>query len=207
MSTGDRPMPPEPLIHEGTSYEPDPGAAAWMKNTFVDSGGELHNEDHQHLEFAWLGVVWTNERNQRKQKRVLGMAETVDFRDRTWKRGRQQHQLREWFGELPDFLITLYAPHVAGLDDASFCALVEHELFHCAQELDEYGAPVFGKDGRPKWEIRAHDVEEFTGVVRRYGLEAAGPGVQEMVDAASAEPEVAAAEIDGACGTCARRAA
>lgn len=206
MSAGDRPTPPEPLIQEGASYEPDPGAAAWMKNTFVDPGGELTNSDHEHLRWAWLGVVWTNERYQRKQKRVLGMAETVDFRDRTWKKGRQQHQLREWFGELPDFLITLYAPHVAGLDDASFCALVEHELYHCAQELDEYGAPAFGADGRPKWEIRAHDVEEFVGVVDRYGAEAASPNVGRMVEAARSEPTVEAAEIAGGCGTCLKAA-
>ncbi len=31
--------------------------------------------------------------------------------------------------------------------EAEFCALVEHEPYHLAQELDEFGAPKFTKDG------------------------------------------------------------
>ncbi|UIK01498.1 hypothetical protein LZK82_26610 (plasmid) [Rhizobium leguminosarum] len=29
--------------------------------------------------------------------------------------------------------------------DAQACALMEHELSHCAQELDDFGAPKFPK--------------------------------------------------------------
>ena len=47
--------------------------------------------------------------------------------------------------------------------------------------------------------MRAHDVEEFVGVVRRYG---ASQEVRALVEAASQPPEVAKINIARACGTC-----
>ncbi|WFU46213.1 putative metallopeptidase [Sinorhizobium terangae] len=45
-------------------------------------------------------------------------------------------------------------------------ALVEHELYHAAQETDASGAPKFSRStGRPVFVIRGQDVEEFVGVV------------------------------------------
>ncbi|MDP1363112.1 putative metallopeptidase, partial [Klebsiella variicola] len=51
----------------------------------------------------------------------------------------------------------------------------------------------------PKLEMRGHDVEEFVGVVRRYG---ASPDVQVLVDAANKPAEVGKLNISRACGTC-----
>ncbi|MCY1459247.1 hypothetical protein D9M71_767050 [compost metagenome] len=107
--------------------------------------------------------------------------------------------MRKWFGEVPDYLITLAADYCAECTDAEFCALVEHELYHIAQATDQYGAPKFTQEGLPKLQMRGHDVEEFVGVVRRYG---AGEDVQQLIDAASRPPEVAKINIAGACGTC-----
>jgi hypothetical protein len=84
-------------------------------------------------------------------------------------------------------------------------ALVEHELYHAGHARDEYGLPKFRRDGSPAFRLRGHDVEEFVGVVRRYGAEAAG--VSALVDAAAGRPEVAAAHIAEACGNCLLRAA
>jgi len=51
-------------------------------------------------------------------------------------------------------------------------------------ERDAFGAPKFKKStGLPSFTLRGHDVEEFVGVVRRYG--AAAAGVQAMIDAAA----------------------
>ncbi|NRP70767.1 hypothetical protein ILFOPFJJ_01649 [Ensifer psoraleae] len=84
--------------------------------------------------------------------------------------------------------------------------LVEHELYHAAQETDAFGAPKFSKStGRPIFTIRGHDVEEFVGVVRRYGADAAG--VRAMVDAANQKPEIARVQIAHPCGTCQLRVA
>jgi Putative phage metallopeptidase len=54
----------------------------------------------------------------------------------------------------------------------------------------------------PAFTLVGHDVEEFIGVVRRYG--AAAAGVQAMIDAAADGPTVAQADVDFACGNCAR---
>lgn len=89
--------------------------------------------------------------------------------------------------------------------DAEFCALVEHELYHCGQERDAFGAPKFRQSGLPAFTMRGHDVEEFVGVVRRYGADASG--VRDLVEAASHEPTIARASIAQACGTCMLRVA
>ncbi|HHP1741547.1 TPA: putative metallopeptidase, partial [Klebsiella pneumoniae] len=61
-------------------------------------------------------------------------------------------------------------------------------------------APKFNKEtGMPVLKLRGHDVEEFVGVVRRYG---ASKDVQEMVDAANRPAEVAHIDVARACGTC-----
>lgn len=83
--------------------------------------------------------------------------------------------------------------------DAEFCALVEHDLYHIAQKTDQYGGPKFTEHGSPSLTLRGHDVEEFVGVVRRYG---ASEDVQQLIDAASKPPEVAKINIARACGTC-----
>lgn len=80
-----------------------------------------------------------------------------------------------------------------------FCALVEHELYHIAQARDEWGELKFTDEGLPKLKMQAHDVEEFTGVVRRYGP---SREVEEMVKAAKSVPEIAKINIAKACGTC-----
>nr|WP_271894430.1 putative metallopeptidase [Phyllobacterium sp. IY22] len=47
---------------------------------------------------------------------------------------------------------------------------MEHELYHAGQDRDSFGAPKFRKStGLPVFILRGHDIEEFIGVVRRYG--------------------------------------
>ena len=61
------------------------------------------------------------------------------------------------------------------------------------QALDEFGFPKFSSEtGRPVFALKAHDVEEFEGVVSRYGAEASG--VKEMVLAANKGQSIAAAK-------------
>ncbi|HVR48145.1 MAG TPA: putative metallopeptidase, partial [Pseudorhodoferax sp.] len=91
--------------------------------------------------------------------------------------------------------------------DAEWCALVEHELYHVGQEMDEFGAPKFTREGMPRLCIRGHDVEEFVGVVRRYGVGDPDGAIGRLARAAGAMPEIGRANIAGACGTCLLRAA
>lgn len=206
-----RPQPPEDLasfsnVEMADRFVPADDLREWIFDTFIAEDGELANPDHAHLAEAEIGVLWTNCDNSRNMRAVIGQAELMPpMAMGKWQRARALQQIEEWFGDLPDFLITFSAPASAGMDDTSFCALVEHELYHCAQSRDMYGMPKFTKEGRPVFAMRGHDVEEFVGVVARYG--ATDHQLQAMVDAANRRPSVALADIRGACGTCSLKAA
>lgn len=201
-----RPFPPETMADVRERFEPADDLRSWIIATFIADDGELANEDHRHLMDAEIGVLWTNVDNGRNMRVVIGQAELMPpMAMGKWQKARATQQIEEWFGEVPDFLLTFYAPAASTMDDTSFCALVEHELYHCGQKRDSYGMPKFTQDGRPAFAIKGHDVEEFVGVVARYG--AVASGVTDMVDAANRRPTVARADIAGACGTCLRAAA
>ena len=203
-----RPVPPAHLLEISARhrFEPAPDLLEWLTATFIELSGTLYNEEHQHLEFASIGVLWTDAPNSRHGRAVVGQCEVGTPRAMgKWAKARAEQQVQDWFGRIPDFILTFAAPYAAECDDASFCALIEHELFHAAQERDAFGAPKFRKDGSPAFTIRGHDVEEFIGVVRRYGTDAAG--IRELVDAANSKPEIGPASITWACGTCDKKAA
>ncbi|WP_345956777.1 putative metallopeptidase [Pseudomonas fulva] len=195
-----RPFPP-PLLAEQPlmQLKPAPDVWSWVQCEILADTGSIHNPEHAHLIDANIGVLWASSGAAKQGRVVLGQAEQLMFRAGGWQKARQEQQMREWFGEEPAYLITLAADYCAQCTDAEFCALVEHELYHIAQATDQYGAPKFTQDGMPKLEMRGHDVEEFIGVVRRYG---ASNDVQQLIDAASRPPEVAKINISRACGTC-----
>ena len=195
-----RPMPPAALLeYLWLTLRPAPEVWEWIQREILATTGSIHNEEHAHLIDANIGVLWASSAFNKNGRSVLGQAEQVMFRAGGWQKARQEQQMREWFGEEPDYLITLAADYCAQCTEAEFCALVEHELYHIAQATDQYGAPKFTRDGLPKLEMCGHDVEEFVGVVRRYG---ASHDVQQLINAASRPPEVAKINIARACGTC-----
>lgn len=202
-----RPHPPDEVGDDAPErFVPDANFADWIRGTFIDATGPLANDAHEHLSDARIGVLWTNAINSTKMRRVMATAEIPQTMGGAWKRGRAEQQIRDWFDSDVDFLLTFYAPECSVLDDRSFCALVEHELYHCAQAVDQYGEPKFDRmTGAPLYAIKGHDVEEFTGVVRRYG--ATSNDVRELVAAANTRPLIGSDPIALACGTCARAAA
>jgi hypothetical protein len=200
-----RPQPPESLFESPwLSFAPAPELRKWASDMFLVEGASLYNEDHAHLEHASVEFLWASGGFAKQGRTVLGQCEEVTFRAGPWQKGRQEQQMREWFGQVPDFVITLDADYSRKCSDAEFCALVEHEMYHVGHAKDEFGAPAFTKDGLPKFGMRGHDVEEFIGVVRRYGASA---DVQRLLDAAKTTPEVAKLNIARACGTCLLKAA
>lgn len=197
-----RPYPPADFIEEFSPYIkliPAVGIMQWVTDNILSSEGELHNPDHAHLIDADIAFMWAASAFSKKGRTVLGQAEEVMMRAGGWQKARMEQQMYEWFGHKPDYIITLAADFCSQCSDMEFCALVEHELYHIAQDTDEFGAPKFTRDGQPKLCMRGHDVEEFVGVVRRYGASA---DVQEIIDAASQPAEVAKINIARACGTC-----
>lgn len=207
-SANPRPSPPPEILDRlaVAAFVPAPEVAEWAEATFLDEASKLHNPDHAHLAHAEIGFLWTNVPNGRNMRTVIGQCEVGTPRAMgKWAKARAELQITDWFGRVPDFIITLDASYCVQASDAEFCALVEHEMYHAGQERDEFGQPKFTQSGRPKFGIRGHDVEEFIGVVRRYG--AISHEVQAMVQAASKRPEVASVHVAQACGTCQLRVA
>lgn len=199
-----RPQPPEHVVSaiDGV-FEPSPELSEWVENTFVSETAVLVNNEHAHLRQASIGYVWTNVENIKKGKMILGTCQKLPPNGDKWTAGRSIAQIYSWFGHMPDFLITLYAPACADMLDSSFMALVEHELSHAAQATDQYGMPMFEKDtGRPLWAMRSHDFEEFVGVVKRYG--STSPELAAAVAAVNDGPTIERTAIHSACGVCAK---
>lgn len=198
-----RPLPSSAFVEEFAPYirlAPADGVWQWVQEQIIADSGHLHNPDHAHLVDADIAFMWAATAFTKKGRTVLGQAEEVMMRAGGWQKARMEQQMHEWFGRIPKFIITLAADYCSQCSDLEFCALVEHELYHIAQAADDYGAPKFNKEtGMPVLKLRGHDVEEFVGVVRRYG---ASKDVQEMVDAANRPAEVAHIDVARACGTC-----
>ncbi|MGE1562087.1 putative metallopeptidase [Pantoea septica] len=198
-----RPFPPVEFVEEFAPYiklVPAVGVREWVTEQIISEDGVLHNPDHMHLLQADIAFLWAATAFTKQGRTVLGQAEEVAMRAGGWQKARMEQQMYEWFGEIPRFIITLAGDFCSQCSDLEFCALVEHELYHINQATDEFGAPKFNKEtGTPVLKMRGHDVEEFVGVVRRYGASA---DVQNLIDAASRPAEVANIDIARACGTC-----
>lgn len=205
-----RPQPPVDLLNsEIPQFVPCSELPQWVDELFLTETSKLYNPDQEHLKSANLGFLWTNVENVRQQRRVVGMCELPKPHPALgkWAKARWSYQLAQWFGdETPlDFLITLSAHYAADCDDINFCSLVEHEMYHGGQKLDEFEMPMFSKKtGQPLYALRGHDGEEFTGIIRRYGVEAAAGGVMDLIAAAQYKPEIGAARARRACGNCLR---
>jgi len=203
------PTIPEEVREAPSRFVPAEAMAEWVRATFIEEGGPLAHPTHSHLQMARIGVLWTSAEYKRKGKLVLGKAEQPEpMGVFGWHRDRMMQQLGGWFsdwfdGAEPDFVITLYAPWVidrleAG-DGMAVCALVEHELCHCAQKTDEYGTPQFSDaTGRPKWTIAGHDAEVFVHEVARYG--AYTDELERLRDAFEEGPTAEETAIRGVCG-------
>ena len=175
----------------------------WIKETFLHEWAALHNPDHEHLlslDIPDISFLWAYNTCEAKEKRVLGQTEKVMINVGGWKKSRQEVQYIEWFGDVPDFLITLDARVCQVMSDVDFMALIEHELYHIGHKRNKNtGEFEYTSMGEPRLFLRGHDVEEFHGVVQRYG---ASPDVQKMVELANNGPTISRANIAHACGTC-----
>ncbi|MFK6229599.1 putative metallopeptidase [Acinetobacter baumannii] len=177
----------------------------WIEETFLCEWGKLHNPDHEHLlsfQPPEISFLWAYAKCEAKDKRVYGQTEKVMINVGGWRKQRQELQLINWFGDIPKYIITLDARVCQVMSDTDFCALVEHELYHIGHKKNkDSGEFEYTSVGEPRLYLRGHDVEEFHGVVQRYG---ASEEVQKMVNLANEGPTISRsrANIAHACGTC-----
>lgn len=208
------PAPPAELLDAiPPAFAVADGLATWVRENLLDEDGPIWNEHHAHLLFADVGYLWATGEATSGGMLVLGQAEIFAPKGRGFVKTRQEHLIRSWFGRVPDFIVTLSAGFVAGAlaegDPVAPLALLEHELYHCAQAVDEFGDPRFRKagsrKGEPVFTMKGHDVEVHLGEVDRYG--AHSEALRELVRLANRGPSVARASLEGVCGTCMRRVA
>lgn len=175
----------------------------WIEETFLCEWGKLHNPDHEHLlsfQPPEISFLWAYAKCEAKDKRVYGQTEKVMINVGGWRKQRQELQLINWFGDIPKYIITLDARVCQVMSDTDFCALVDHELYHIGHKKNkDSGEFEYTSVGEPRLYLRGHDVEEFHGVVQRYG---ASEEVQKMVNLANEGPTISRANIAHACGTC-----
>lgn len=202
-----RPLPPLELREaapRGGFFVPAPELEKWIRKNFIEEDGPLFREEHRHLQTAFIGCLWTNVTLRQKQRGVAATAEMPSPQGNKWAQERAKQQMRQWFGIVPDFVLTFYAPENAEREDDAFCALVRHELLHCGQELDEFECPKFKKDGSPRFAIVGHEVEEFPAVIEDFGVYCGAGRSVAFVEAAKKAPRISEVKLAAACGTCAR---
>lgn len=131
-----------------------PVLAVWHKEeTYHDAeqcseiGDVLVDAIHTDLEHAKIAYIF-REKMKTRDRVVLGKASKADGK-------------LAYFAGF-DFVIEINWQEWRRLSDMQKIALIDHELSHCGRETDD--------KGEKKWVLISHDVEEFGGIVRRWGL-------------------------------------
>lgn len=125
--------------------------------------------EFEHLVDGDASIGWL----MRSHEDVMGGRRIIGTCSMPTCQGRQR-ELFEWMverilGFMPDFIITLELAYWLDGTPRQREILVYHELLHAVHKVDRHGTPMFDEQGRPKWGLRGHDVEEFSQVVERYG--------------------------------------
>lgn len=206
-----RPFPPTELIDQAEEEDairlaPAQELLAWVKANYLTIGSQLHNPDHDHIaellhdNEEFLAFAWASSAAMAKKRMVLGQCEKVMFNQGGWKKARQEQQMRDWFGFVPQYLITIDAAFCEQTSDREFCRLIEHELYHIGVERDEDGEIIYSDvTGLPKHYLAGHDVEVFFGEIRQHGIDSS---VQRLLEIAKNAPFVSETNIAACCGNC-----
>ena len=110
----------------------------------------LITQYHTHLVNSKFAFLFVNKDMTRKGKIAIATVEKINAKFKA-------------LTEL-DFLITISYPKWKELSDKQQMAVMDHELTHCLVEDSEEPG------GDTKFKIIPHSIEEFFGIIDRYGL-------------------------------------
>lgn len=118
---------------------------------------DLINLAHDELQEAEIAILWILEPRMRKGKRCLGTCQI----------------LPEWAYRLTgiNIKIELDQEFWNKADEQSRRYLIDHELCHATVKLDKAGDPECDETGWVQYISVPHDVEEFAGPIKRFGLQ------------------------------------
>lgn len=135
------------------SGEPKVSTEYWIAQDEPGSpfqiGGEVIPKFHTDIASAKVCYLFRSKAGKNGSKVTLATASKVSGR------------LKALVGY--DFIVEVAYDEWQNLNDMQRHALIDHELCHCGGEEDE-------QTGDMKWFLAPHDLEEFTDIVKRYGL-------------------------------------
>ena len=115
----------------------------------LDIAKDLIRQFHSHLANKSIKFLFINKPITRNGRSVAATAEKIGDKIKV-------------ISEDTDFLITISAPVWVDLSEELRRYVLDHELCHCWVEEKD--------DGEEKNKILPHDFEDFTELIRRYGV-------------------------------------
>lgn len=119
---------------------------------------QVRDKWHPDMGYAKIGLAWRKALKADKDGHLM-LGKCV-----------KQSELTREFAAY-DFIIVLNREvwMDLGFSAEKKLALVDHEMCHAAQSLDEFGMQKYDERGRAIYRSRKHDIEEFRDVVTRHG--------------------------------------
>lgn len=87
------PLIPKELSQPQEIFLPDPNMMEWIMDTFIDPDGELANPEHEHLNQAYIGLLWTNT-SYKSKGRVSSRGWMPNFGERSVIKMLLEYKLR-----------------------------------------------------------------------------------------------------------------
>jgi hypothetical protein len=101
-----RPLPPIELLEaDEIKFAPAVDLIEWPSTTFIAAAASLRNDDHGHLNHATIGAAGHVDQSSVKPRGDCLRREVDACSD--------ERQILDWFGDVPDFILTFDAHHAS----------------------------------------------------------------------------------------------
>jgi hypothetical protein len=154
------------------------GASIFERPTatsFIADDAPLQNLDPEHLRSAAIGFLCTNVENSKKDRTVIGTAAAGQPQGAMgkWGRAKATLQVTQWFGMVPDFIITIDAAWWLQASDAEACGQCWSRSCSCHPSRSGDTAKITAPTGLPppqawRWFDDRHEARMAKGFVRNH---------------------------------------